>query len=63
MRSYIKNHHSDDKRNVRAKTEVMFQKFLSEIGYFNDFPITRAKHHDTSKEFDSPMRRQEEAVA
>lgn len=30
---------------------------MKDIGYFNEFPISRYFHHDKSKEFDSPKKR------
>lgn len=39
---------------MRTKIEFLFQKYLQEIGYFQEFPLTRINHHDSSKEFDSP---------
>ena len=56
MRSYIRQHHSDEKQEVRAKIEIIFSQYLRHIGYFKEYPITRAKYHDSTKEFDSPRR-------
>lgn len=38
----------------------MFKDFLNKIGYFHEHPITRARHHDMKKSFDSPKKNMEE---
>lgn len=50
-----------DQINVKNRVEAVFQRYLQEIGYFNEFPMTRIQHHDKNKEFDSPKLQHEDS--
>lgn len=37
---------TEDQEEVIHRKEYIFKKFLTETGYFNEFPISRYFHHD-----------------
>lgn len=45
---------SEDHEEVTRRIEFVFVKWLAQIKYHNDFPLSRYKHHEEGKEFDSP---------
>eukprot|EP00347_Sterkiella_histriomuscorum_P008343 403345460 len=45
---------SMDQCETINRMQTQFHKFLIDIGYYNDFPLSRYQHHDKNKEFDSP---------
>ncbi len=60
LKNFMKTHHSEHKQKVRANIEFMFKDFLNKIGYFHEHLLTRTKHHDLKKSFDSPKKNMEE---
>ncbi|CDW79449.1 UNKNOWN [Stylonychia lemnae] len=56
IQSFQAKRYQGEARDTRCRQDIVFHEFLNQTGYFSGITLSHSKHHNMSKEFDSPKR-------